>query len=319
MSFNFVHHSLYNNLSSEATKVARVTDLDRFETLLPANIKKEGHVDEETRETLLRYYVQQLANVSTECDAMLVFTMAIDHIKSTTRRQYEDTADLLLGGVFDVSLDSTRAILYRASDIKTMKPCLIKFGPRDDVIREADVYKRLSGSNLNYVPNEIVSIEYRQTSLNATIDKSIGLKMPVFVQSLASLSNNQSEEAVHTRVSTDILPALLYMHTLNIYHMDVKRENIMIDHHGHWFLGDFGSCVSKAGDKTNTTASKKPFDLRATPPSARYDKILLAVACMDLTQGFLSKSSGFSMADLQWTVEELKNEDFKAFVRSLIE
>ena len=254
-------------------------------------------MDEETRETLLRYYVQQLANVSTECDAMLVFTMAIDHIKSTTRRQYEDTADLLLGGVFDVSLDGTRAILYRASD----------------------VYKRLSGSNLNYVPNEIVSIEYRQTSLNATIDKSIGLKMPVFVQSLASLSNNQSEEAVHTRVSTDILPALLYMHTLNIYHMDVKRENIMIDHHGHWFLGDFGSCVSKAGDKTNTTASKKPFDLRATPPSARYDKILLAVACMDLTQGFLSKSSGFSMADLQWTVEELKNEDFKAFVRSLIE
>ena len=82
----------------------------------------------------------------------------------------------------------------------------------------------------------------------------------------------------------------------------------MYNHQGHWFLGDFGSCVSKAGDKTNITASKKPIDLRATPPSAHYDKILLAVACMDLTLGFL-----------QWAVEELKNEDFKAFVRSLIE
>ena len=107
---------------------------------------------------------------------------------------------------------STRAILYRASDKKTLKPCVIKFGPRDDVIREADVYKRLSGSNLNYFPNVIMRIEHRQTRLNATIYKSIGLKMPVFVQSLASFSNNQSEEAVHTRVSTDILPAALHEH-----------------------------------------------------------------------------------------------------------
>lgn len=250
----------------------------------------------------------------------MVLEMAANHIHSATRREFEDTADLLLDGCFDVTSDSTRAKIVRAFDMKTLEPCIIKFGQDSEVAREAEVYQKLSGSNLNYVSNQIVTIEHRRTRTGETIDKSKGLKMPIFVSSLAAVPNHVREDVVHTRVATDILPALDYMHSLQIFHMDVKLENILLNAHGIWYLADFGSCASKAGDKYDITASKKPRDLPSKPPSARYDKILLAVACMDLTVGFLSKHSGFSLVVLQRAVEdELKNVEFKAFVKLLIE
>ena len=186
--------------------------------------------------------------------------------------------------------------------------------------READVYKRLRDSNLNYVPNEVVTINHREPRAGGTINKSIGLKMPWFVSSLADVPNHAPEEVVHMRAAADILPALLHMHALNIYHMDVKLENILMDEQGIWYLADFGSCVVNPLNKYDITTSKKPYDLPHSPPSARYDKILLAVACMDLCVAFLShKHSGFSLKDLKRAVAELENENFKTFVRSLIE
>lgn len=276
-------------------------------------------MDQETRETLLRHYAGPLANVSTEQDAISVLAMAVNHIHSVTWSEYEDTAKLLLDGVFDVSCDSTRAKIVRAFDRETLKPCIIKFSSEAEVNKEAEVYNSLRDSNLNFVPNEVVAINHRKRSAKGTIDKSIGLKMPVFVSSLAALPNHVREDVVHTRVANDIFPALSHMHTLKIFHMDVKRENIMLDVHGSWFLGDFGSCASKAKDKYDITVSKKPFDLPHRPPSAHYDMVLLAVVCMDLAVGFLSKHSTFSMAELQRAVDELKNVDFKAFVRSLFD
>lgn len=237
------------------------------------------------------------------------------------QREFEVTANLLLDTVFQVNCGSTRAHIVRAFDKQNLQPFIIKFSRRAEVTREANVYKRLRDANLHYVPNEVVTINHRESRAGGTIDKSIGLKMPWFVTSLAGVPTNHAPETlVHTRAAADILPALVHMHSLNIFHMDVKLENIMMDTQGMWYLGDFGSCVSHAEEKYAITTSKKPIDLSHTPPSARYDKILLAVACMDLTVNFLAKYPVFSMLDLKRAAEdELKNEDFKAFIRSLIE
>ena len=43
----------------------RFTHLDHVESVLPDRLKKEDHVDPETRDTLLRHYAGPLANVST--------------------------------------------------------------------------------------------------------------------------------------------------------------------------------------------------------------------------------------------------------------
>ncbi len=53
------------------------SDLDRFETVLPEEMKKDGHVDPQIRQTLVRYFAGPLSNVSTPQDAMTVLGMAV--------------------------------------------------------------------------------------------------------------------------------------------------------------------------------------------------------------------------------------------------
>jgi hypothetical protein len=300
-------------------KAVRVTDLDYFESVLPENWKIDGHVDRKIRETLLRHFTGQLANVSTPQDAIAVLEMAANRIHSATQREFQNTAGLLLDENLEVGCNSTRSKIVRAFDAKTLAPCIIKFGRAGDVAREAQLYQRLRDSNLNFVPNEIVTVEHHHPRAGESIDKSVGLKMPIYVSSLAVLPKRVPENVVHIRAASDILPALDYMHAQEIFHMDVKLENILLDTQGRWFLADFGSCASEAEGGYGITAGNKPRDLPSTPPSARYDRILLAVACMDLTVGFLAAHRAFSLVDLRRAAEtDLGDEEFKAFVRSLI-
>jgi serine/threonine protein kinase len=248
-----------------------------------------------------------------------VLEMAANHIHSATQQDFEDSTNLLLGGTLEASRGHTRALIVRAFDKSTLTPCIVKITAAAAVNREAEVYQRLKNSNLNYVPHEKVTIQRRHTRTGETVDKSMCLKMPAFVCSLASVPKHVPEDLVLTRVSTDILPALRHMHTLGIYHMDVKLENILLDAQGRWCLSDFGSCASSAEDQYAITAHKKPADLQSTPPSARYDWVLLAVACMDLTVDFLARHPRFKLADLSRAADcDLKNEEFKALIRSLL-
>lgn len=287
-------------------------------TILPDDRKVDGELDDEIRETLLRHYAANLANVSTEEDALSILAMAADHIHSATRREYEDTADLLLDGEFDVKCDSTRAKVVRAFEVATLRPCIVKFGRAEDVKREADVYSLLKDSGLNFVANEMVIVKLKQRA-GGRLDKSTGLKMPIFVSSIAAIPQRANEGLVHKRAMNDIMPCLAYMHGLGLFHMDIKLENILVDTLGQWHLTDYGSCARNTTDKYDITASKKPYDLKSRPPSARYDMILLAVACMDLTVGFLGKNRDFSLKTLRSAVDEqLQDEEFKMFLQTLI-
>ncbi len=152
--------------------------------------------------------------------------------------------------------DSSHVKIVQAFEKETLKPCIIKFSSTSAVSREASVYQSLRDSKLNFVSNEVVIVNYREPRAGGTIDKSVALMMPVFVSSLASVPKHVPEEVVHTRAATDILPALVHMHSLNIYHMDVKLENILVNEQGMWYLGDFGSCVSRATEHCQITAKK---------------------------------------------------------------
>ena len=120
----------------------------------------------------------------------------------------------------------------RAPDIKTLKPCVIKFGSPDDVTRKAG----LSGSNLNYIPgHRAMSNPFECDDQQA--HRSMSVKMPVFVQQLLLV--------LHARVTTDILPMRCSTCTYtehNIPHGWCKAR--WMDYQGHLFLGDFGSCMS---------------------------------------------------------------------------
>lgn len=98
------------------------------------------------------------------------------------------------------------------------------------------------GSNLNHVPNEVLSIEFCWTRLNATFGKSIGLRLPLCA------TIYQKQWCTRTLPLTSY-PALLHMHVPSTqYTTSMWRE---VGYQGHWFLGDFGSYMSNTGDKIN--------------------------------------------------------------------
>ena len=41
-------------------------------------------------------------------------------------------------------------------------------------------------------------------------------------------------------IVTDVLEGLAQLHALQILHLDLKPGNILLDEHGHAYLGDFG-------------------------------------------------------------------------------
>ena len=45
-------------------------------------------------------------------------------------------------------------------------------------------------------------------------------------------------------MGVEILEGLTELHTINVWHLDLKPANILLDKHGHAYLSDFG--ISRA-------------------------------------------------------------------------
>jgi hypothetical protein len=210
-------------------------------------------------------------------------------------------------------------MIFRAFQKSTGAACVIKFTSDDELDREAGVYSAVRASGLNFVPNEIVSISPRKCARGGIINKSRGLRMPMYTCALSSVPACQLPElVVLRRMVEDIVPALEHLHSVNIFHMDVKLANILLGYDGRWYLSDFGSCVRQEGDQYRVTYAKKPQDLKLKA-TARFDMVLLAVACLELALGFPSKRAAFTLRDMERAVaDNLVEEGFKRLVRTLM-
>ena len=56
-------------------------------------------------------------------------------------------------------------------------------------------------------------------------------------------------------MALEILEGLVQLHTVGIWHLDLKPANILLDEHGHAYLSDFGSSFALQTLKSCTASS----------------------------------------------------------------
>ena len=102
----------------------------------------------------------------------------------------------------------------------------------------------------NFIHDSIIRMEYRSINIdsetarvaNCRVGSNHVLIMPRLLGNLGTFPTTKLRYlAIQGK---KILNALNYLHIQMKYmHMDIKRQNIFVDHQANWFLGDFGSCT----------------------------------------------------------------------------
>jgi serine/threonine protein kinase len=87
-----------------------------------------------------------------------------------------------------------------------------------------------------------------------------------------------------SKLISQMLTALNFLHNNKLVHMDLKPANIFIDSNGNFFLGDFGS-VRKIGDSIgSTTLAFLPSDLKIeTNVTIQHDYWMLGMTIKDMS------------------------------------
>lgn len=78
---------------------------------------------------------------------------------------------------------------------------------------------------------------------------------------LDGFARPMSAEAA-SKLLTQMLSALHFLHMSGLAHMDVKPSNILVDSFGEFWLGDFGSVRRIGTTSINTTPSFLPREMR---------------------------------------------------------
>ena len=87
------------------------------------------------------------------------------------------------------------------------------------------------------------------------------------------------------QVASELLAALRHIHAAGVLHRDIKPQNVLIDHHGHARLTDFGiaqpldaASLTRTGQVIGTEAFIAPEVMAGDPASERSDLYALGVA-----------------------------------------
>ena len=108
--------------------------------------------------------------------------------------------------------------------------------------------------------------------------EDVGLIMPRLTTTLAK--SPQLPLSAIVRESKNIKLAVEQVHRAGYVHMDIKPDNIFINQHGCWFLGDFGSCKSVGAKVTSSTLFMYPTNLIGKNVDKKYDLFMLALSIL---------------------------------------
>jgi hypothetical protein len=102
--------------------------------------------------------------------------------------------------------------------------------------------------------------------------------MPMYSVTVANCAGFNT--VVLAREGRRVLEALIFMHSKDLVHMDVKGNNIFVDHTGSWFLGDFGSCTHR-NDLVTSCSEMFYFEKVLNKPALpKYDFYMLMVTLL---------------------------------------
>lgn len=134
--------------------------------------------------------------------------------------------------------------------------------------KEVALMQQLRGSTniVDYLDFEVYDWEDEE-------DESFGTSLLIRMEQLENLGMEQQYGRKFTdleilRMGKDICSALIFCHSLNILHRDIKPDNIYRNENGFYKLGDFG--VSRILDTAQKSSRKKSAGTRAYMAPEQY-------------------------------------------------
>jgi serine/threonine protein kinase len=90
----------------------------------------------------------------------------------------------------------------------------------------------------------IVDKIYISNKLYLVMDDVNGIQLIKYIENIISKDNFTDNKILLLRIMTDIIRAIKHLHSLNILHLDIKPDNIIVSEDNRGYLLDFGiSCV----------------------------------------------------------------------------
>lgn len=267
--------------------------------------------------------------LSTQVGAIQLLKEAKFRPTATTVVRLEKRYNLVLNGNFEGGeMDaSSGSIFIRAYVASTLEPRILKFTEtRSEAQYELDIYNYMGFASPDVAMDHRV-VPMMLLAVDRTYGKC-GVAMPAFISSISKVNLDRSrcphlEKAILKCVG-DILIAFRSIHEKEIYHNDVKPQNILIDATGKCFLADFGSAfcpgVSRDGREVYFSDYYHPTDIASavTPSSVEFDKLLLIVTAIDVL-GYLTRDHEglFSMISLWENIKDVQDKELKEILMSL--
>lgn len=136
---------------------------------------------------------------------------------------------------------------------------------------EAGMQRAAEGKNVLPIYNTIELEEHGEQKLYHFMPLA-GLGNTRAIQGMLSTKDRRLREQVLTYVAKDLLTGLQTMHAKNIFHLDIKPENIVFTKDGTGYVTDFG--CAKQNETGNPTIDHKAIgDNRYFPPE-RYRAVM---------------------------------------------
>lgn len=311
-----------------------VTAFQRFIDLLPAQEKDALEKDTEANivQTIEKYFSTRLLGLHTPAGAMQLLKEARLRPRETTLVRIEAKYRYALNGDFEGGERdaSSGSIFIRAYETEArLTPRILKFtSTSDEAIFECAIYKRMNFDTFqDAIDTHVVPVLCEIKDIAG----KFGFAMPSFISSLNKVNLPRRpypglEDAMLVCLN-DILTALAHIHGREIYHNDIKPQNILLNSRGDSYLADFGSASCAHVERGNREIAFSdyyhPTDLftfsTVTPSSANLDNLLLLITIVDVL-GYLTRQAAFdnfTMMSLWEDIKKVKHVQLLPALRAL--
>ena len=143
----------------------------------------------------------------------------------------------------------------------------------DEVLREIKVMVTLKGH-----PNIVFYEDHCVIPHEDGVGWDILIKMELLTPLIKWIPEHPMNVSQVLQLGCEISNALMYAHERNIFHRDVKPQNILVNGYGHFKLGDFG--IARIVEKSNSYLSQRGTVDYMAPEvyweSGKYDQIARA-------------------------------------------
>ena len=143
----------------------------------------------------------------------------------------------------------------------------------DEVLREIKVMVTLKGH-----PNIVFYEDHCVIPHDDGVGWDILIKMELLTPLIKWIPEHPMNVSQVLQLGCEISNALMYAHERNIFHRDVKPQNILVNGYGHFKLGDFG--IARIVEKSNSYLSQRGTVDYMAPEvyweSGKYDQIARA-------------------------------------------